>query len=689
MSSIKKLEIGRSQVQGVNFNGDQADKVRVNGDTEFHLQMPTPSISGTDADRNTLTFGILRNFDKAVALNAELYQGATLIDTQTIAEAGASEEVTFGSINNLSDDTLYTAKVTSSYRNRIDSDVVSEDKRTHRLPALPTGSALDIDDLSFKYTVNNNDELTAHMRVTVRLNGTVIEYKEGNVASGASDTFTFNTNINPDTEYDITIRARISLDGKLYYRIRTNYDTVTTLQLRTTTPTILFDNKTSTSIRAHVTNQHSTWAQLYVKLDGGNYVSLGNIAPGSSANTTFSDLTPSTTYDFVAYANASGYRSSLTTSATDTTNPLSTQRPTITRNGVADNSILISVKNEDDAAAEIFVQFENWGYVSKGTVQPGNSVTHTFYSTTDILHDQVYTIRAKAHASGKLESSTRTVSMAVYPEGYLLHTTCSGYTLIGHYADGSGGIYTAVISENSAECGYTPPVTAWATFDSAGGSPNYGAESGQAPWTVYSPGSPTRTDYTFEGWNPSLPRTISEDTNFTAVWSSTGGGEGGGCLHEDTLMQMWDGTTKLLKHIEVGDVLKGWGKEGMLDESVEGWEDWTTQTTEDGYFAPVTVQFKMSSTYHHYYHINQDIKITVEHPLFIKRNSTWQWMTADKLIVGDKMLGLDGEEVNIDSVIHVDNYMNVITIDVEEYDNYFAGTIPVLIHNDNKQFEPW
>ena len=58
-----------------------------------------------------------------------------------------------------------------------------------------------------------------------------------------------------------------------------------------------------------------------------------------------------------------------------------------------------------------------------------------------------------------------------------------------------------------------------ATFDSAGGSPTYSSVSGQIPLSVSNPGTPTKSGYTFNGWSPSLPRTITENTTFTAQWS--------------------------------------------------------------------------------------------------------------------------------------------------------------------------
>ena len=61
-------------------------------------------------------------------------------------------------------------------------------------------------------------------------------------------------------------------------------------------------------------------------------------------------------------------------------------------------------------------------------------------------------------------------------------------------------------------------VTVTATFDTAGGNETYSSQTGSAPLSVTSPGTPTRSGYTFIGWSPSLPTTISSDTTFTALW---------------------------------------------------------------------------------------------------------------------------------------------------------------------------
>jgi len=45
---------------------------------------------------------------------------------------------------------------------------------------------------------------------------------------------------------------------------------------------------------------------------------------------------------------------------------------------------------------------------------------------------------------------------------------------------------------------------------------------------------------------------------------------GGGCLDENTLINMFDGTQKILKDIQIGDQLTGYYIDGMIDEEVPG-----------------------------------------------------------------------------------------------------------------------
>lgn len=63
-----------------------------------------------------------------------------------------------------------------------------------------------------------------------------------------------------------------------------------------------------------------------------------------------------------------------------------------------------------------------------------------------------------------------------------------------------------------------PPPDITATFNSDGGTPTYNSQTGPSPLNVLNPGTPTKANNTFNGWSPSLPTTITNNTTFTAQW---------------------------------------------------------------------------------------------------------------------------------------------------------------------------
>ena len=59
-----------------------------------------------------------------------------------------------------------------------------------------------------------------------------------------------------------------------------------------------------------------------------------------------------------------------------------------------------------------------------------------------------------------------------------------------------------------------------ASFNSNGGSPSYSSQNHKAKSTVSSPGSPSKTGYTFTGWSPSLPASMpSANTTYMANYA--------------------------------------------------------------------------------------------------------------------------------------------------------------------------
>lgn len=137
---------------------------------------------------------------------------------------------------------------------------------------------------------------------------------------------------------------------------------------------------------------------------------------------------------------------------------------------------------------------------------------------------------------------------------------------------------------------------------------------------------------------------------------------GGGCLDRNTTMPMWDGTTRRIKTLSVGDIITGYDVE--------------TNT-----LLPTTVKAIKFDYFKEYYIINNDLHITEQHPLYVKQNGTWDWIDAADLNVGDYMLNTDKTEVEITSKDFIQERIDVVNIDVEEVDTYFAGKEQLLIHN--------
>ena len=148
---------------------------------------------------------------------------------------------------------------------------------------------------------------------------------------------------------------------------------------------------------------------------------------------------------------------------------------------------------------------------------------------------------------------------------------------------------------------------------------------------------------------------------------------------------MFDGTTKLLKDIQIGEQLKGYYIPGMIDESEEGWQDWTGSTNSEGVYKAAKVISILESSYSFYYFINNDIKITVSHPILINKENTdiWSWVDTPFIEVGDNLKGTDKKIIKVESVEKINESIEVIILDVEEIDNYFAGKDPIVVHNSD------
>lgn len=175
--------------------------------------------------------------------------------------------------------------------------------------------------------------------------------------------------------------------------------------------------------------------------------------------------------------------------------------------------------------------------------------------------------------------------------------------------------------------------------------------------------------------------TGSTATGGGGTGGGTGGGDlggGGGCLLYGTLVTLADGSTKLIEELELGDLVKTVSIDGLDSEVEDAWKTFTSSSFTNTP-ASSTVTGIQKAQFSYYFLINNLLKITFEHPVMVERSGEYQFLRAKDIIVGDKIYRQDETWVTIDSIERIDENVNVVNINVESQDTYFADGI--LVHN--------
>lgn len=155
------------------------------------------------------------------------------------------------------------------------------------------------------------------------------------------------------------------------------------------------------------------------------------------------------------------------------------------------------------------------------------------------------------------------------------------------------------------------------------------------------------------------------------------------CHVAGTVMNLADGTTKLVEDLEVGDVLASYSITGLgTDENEQPWQTYSADAT--GWSATqstTTVTFVNEGSFNEYYNFNNGLtKVTREHPVLVKAGDSISFKRADAVVEGDSFY-INGAWVEITSIelVTADPAVTTYTIGVEEEDVYLADGI--LWHN--------
>ena len=151
------------------------------------------------------------------------------------------------------------------------------------------------------------------------------------------------------------------------------------------------------------------------------------------------------------------------------------------------------------------------------------------------------------------------------------------------------------------------------------------------------------------------------------------------CHVEGTVMNLADGTTKLVEDLQVGDVLASYDIAGLSDAGE--WSNYSSQINQfSASSSTATVTNVIAGQYTSYRNFNNGLtKVTSEHPILVKTTGdNILFKQAADVLVGDSFYTASGW-VEITSNELISETVNTYSIDVETEDVYMADGI--LFHN--------
>lgn len=176
-----------------------------------------------------------------------------------------------------------------------------------------------------------------------------------------------------------------------------------------------------------------------------------------------------------------------------------------------------------------------------------------------------------------------------------------------------------------------------------------------------------------------LNSAVSCSTSPTPSPTPGGGGSGGGCVLFGTKISMPDGTFKQVQDLSVGESLLSKAVVGMpMKENQElfKWNSSEIKLVDDN----VRVASIRSYNVNVVLSFNDGKLFTSKDHLHVyKSNGIWQVRTAINIKVGDFLLGQDGKEIEVNSIVETKGNYIVYKLDVEENDLFIANGI--LTHN--------
>jgi intein/homing endonuclease len=155
------------------------------------------------------------------------------------------------------------------------------------------------------------------------------------------------------------------------------------------------------------------------------------------------------------------------------------------------------------------------------------------------------------------------------------------------------------------------------------------------------------------------------------------------CFLKDTKIILNNSEYKNIQDLSENDILKSSNIQDLDNNNVdiEYLLNWYTKD-----FKYESSNTKVKELYKHsteqYYIINDELKLTPEHLLFVKKNDIHEWYSAKNIKIGYELLNSENKFIKVESIEEVNKQADVYNIKIEGTMNYYADNY--LVHGSSK-----
>ncbi len=155
------------------------------------------------------------------------------------------------------------------------------------------------------------------------------------------------------------------------------------------------------------------------------------------------------------------------------------------------------------------------------------------------------------------------------------------------------------------------------------------------------------------------------------------------CFLKDTKILLNNSEYKNIQDLSENDILKSSNIQNLDNNNVdiEYLLNWYTKDFKYQESNTIVKELYKHST-EQYYIINDELKITPEHLLFVKKNDIYEWYSAKTIKIGYELLNSENKFIKVESIEEVNKQADVYNIKIEGTMNYYADNY--LVHGSSK-----